>query len=191
MSGRQGLVAIGAALLMLVSACSGGGDDAGPKDEDVKSTATAPSDAQEPTGSRAESAQPDRKGRQTAVLDRAKGKKDGSCVDAGSARDLRSGQFLAGPFDDAAGQWGTSDQGLGKQEIQLYWVPLNAKKMPGIAVTATHEQSGAKVSAVRSDVGDAEQWKFYNVVLSLPEAGTWVLRGRAGKDSGCFKITVG
>lgn len=191
MSKRAIAALLMAATIGMVSACSGNDDGEGEGVAAVSATPADPSDVNEPKDNRAESAKPDKKGRQTAVLGRVEGSKGKACIDTDGGRDLRAGQFVAGPFDEAVAQWDKPKEGLKKRDVRLYWVPLHSKKMPGITVVATHSESGEKVTVSQDDFGDAEQWKYYNVVMNLPQNGTWTLRGTAGEDRGCFKVTVG
>lgn len=137
-----------------------------------------------------ENAQPSKSGEQTAVLNRVPGKKSDTCAVVGSQRDLRSGDFLAGPFDTARAQYGHSEPGAKKRSVRLYFVPLHAKAMPGLKLTFTNVASGATVVARQKQVADAEQWKFYDTRTVLKESGRWQVRATAGPDKGCFTFAL-
>lgn len=137
-----------------------------------------------------ENAQPSKSGEQTAVLNRVPGKKADTCAVVGSQRDLRSGDFLAGPFDTARAQYGHREPGATKRSVRLYFVPLHAKAMPGLKLTFTNVASGATVVARQKQVADAEQWKFYDTRTLLKESGRWQVRATAGPDKGCFTFAL-
>ncbi|MBM6402713.1 hypothetical protein JQN72_00445 [Phycicoccus sp. CSK15P-2] len=164
----------------------GTGTDA-PADPATPAEAT---EAAEPSGPEAESAEPGKDGRQTAVFGRVSGTSDGSCVAVGDHRDLRSGDVVGGPFDEARKAWGTTRADLDPESVRLYWVPMHTAEMAGVTVVAQHEESGEKVTASRDSFGDAEQWKYYVTDLELPEAGEWRISVTAGKDRGCFRMTL-
>lgn len=131
---------------------------------------------------------PDAQGRQNDVLTRVPGNASAGCEPVGSRRDVRSGGFMAGPFDDVRTTWGTKREGFGRTEVRLYLVPRNAKAMPGVTLTAT---SGSQTVRITQDqVADAEQWRYYDVRIDLPERGRWILRATAGRDTGCFRVDL-
>lgn len=194
MKSLRAVISVALVVALATSACSA--DDQGPDAQDpTPSTASvepsASAEAAEPRDARAESRKPDKSGRQTAVFKRIDGNDTGACIDASSKRNAKSGGFMVGPFDDAQKSWGKAGDGLKKYQVRLYWVPLHAKKMPGVTITAKHQGSGSRVAVTEKNLGEAESWKFYPVVIALPEAGTWVLRGKSGDDAGCFTMTVG
>lgn len=137
-----------------------------------------------------ENAQPTKKGEQTAVLNRVPGKKSDTCVAVGSERDLRAGDFMAGPFDTARAQYGHTQPGATKRSVRLYFVPLHAKTMPGLKLTFTQPTSGTTVVARQKQVADAEQWRFYDTTTVLKQPGRWQVRATAGPDKGCFSFVL-
>lgn len=188
------MIAMVLAMALATSACSADGETpaaAAATSSVAPADPSASAEAAEPDDARAESSKPDRSGKQTAVFDRIEGNETGECVDAGSERNVKSGGFMAGPFDDAAKSWGRAGDGLKKNQVRLFWVPLHAKRMPGVTVVAKHQGSGSRVKVTTKDLGEAEEWKYYSVVIALPKPGVWTLRGASGKDAGCFTLTVG
>lgn len=137
-----------------------------------------------------ENAQPTKTGEQTAVLNRVPGKKSGACAAVGSERDLRAGDFMAGPFDTARAQYGHAQPGATKRSVRLYFVPLHAKTMPGLKLTFTHPSSGTTVVTRQKQVADAEQWRFYDTTTVLKQPGRWQVRATAGPDTGCFSFAL-
>lgn len=129
---------------------------------------------------------PDASGRQTDVLTRVPGNARGTCEAVGSERDVRSGGFMAGPFDEVRRTWNTEREGFGRREVRLYFVPKNAKNMPGVVVTA--RSGGETVRVKQTNVADAEQWRYYEIRLKLPRPGEWTIRAAAGPDAGCFRV---
>lgn len=130
---------------------------------------------------------PDPQGRQSVVFDRVPGNKSGSCVNVGDERDVKSGGFVGGAFDDARKSYGKTRPGLKPKQVRLYWVPAHAKPMKGVTVTAT--SGGKKVRVTQRSVADAEQWKFYDTLITLPTSGKWTFRVASGVDRGCFVAT--
>lgn len=129
----------------------------------------------------------DKKGRQTDVFERVPGANEAKCVGVGGGRDLRSGGFVGGPFDDAVASYGTERAGFAKREVRLYFVPLNAASMPGLKVDASGPD-GAKAKVRRVTKADTEEWQFYDATIRLPQAGRWTFQVTAGPDRGCFVV---
>ncbi|HZJ06915.1 MAG TPA: hypothetical protein VFD59_15780 [Nocardioidaceae bacterium] len=127
---------------------------------------------------------PDAKGRQTVLFGRVPGNASAACVVVGGRRDVKSGGFVGGPFDDARRSYGTMRPGLERKQVRLYWVPQHAKPMGGVTVTAT--SAGKRVRVTQRSVADAEQWKFYDTVITLPRGGSWRFQVSSGADRGCF-----
>lgn len=130
---------------------------------------------------------PDAQGRQSVVFTRLPGNTSGTCLSVAGRRDVRSGGFVTGPFDDARKSFGKVRPGFTRNQVRLYFVPLHSKPMNGVTVTAT--SGSTTVSKTQKIVADAEQWKFYDVILTLPKGGSWTIRARAGQDSGCFRAS--
>jgi hypothetical protein len=125
-----------------------------------------------------------KKGVQSAVFVRVPGSSAQSCVTVGSLRDVRSGGFVAGPFDDARRSYGKKKPGATLKQVRLYWVPRHSKPMSGVTVVAS--SGGQRVTVRQKQVADAEQWSFYDTLISLPHKGTWTFRATSGSDRGCF-----
>lgn len=130
---------------------------------------------------------PDAQGRQSVVFDRVPGNKSGSCVNVGAGRDVKSGGFVGGAFDDARKSYGKARPGLKPKQVRLHWVPAHARRMKGVTVTAT--SAGKKVRVTQRTVADAEQWKFYDTLITLPKGGKWTFRVSSDVDRGCFVAT--
>lgn len=130
---------------------------------------------------------PDAKGRQSVVFTRLPGNTSGACLPVAGRRDVRSGGFVTGPFDDARKSYGKARPGFTRNQVRLYFVPLHSKPMNGVTVTAT--SGSTTVTKTQKTVADAEQWKFYDVILTLPKGGSWTIRAEAGQDSGCFRAS--
>jgi hypothetical protein len=127
---------------------------------------------------------PDAKGRQTVVFQRLPGNTSGACVVVGGRRDVKSGGFVGGSFDDARKSYGKVRPGLNRKEVRLHWVPQHTKPMGGVTVVATSGNKSVRVT--QRSVADAEQWKFYDTVVKLPSRGTWRFKVSSGPDHGCF-----
>lgn len=125
-------------------------------------------------------------GDQTDLLSKLDGSAEPGCVNVGGSRDVRSGSFAAGPFDDAKSAWTP-----GNLQVRLYFIPQDAGDMPGVTVTGRNLDDGATISQTQNEVGDADQFAFYDMQLALSTAGTWELKADAGGDSGCWRVTFG
>jgi hypothetical protein len=127
------------------------------------------------------------------VLSRIPGDAAGGCVAVGDRRDVRSGGIVAGPFDTAREGYGTRIQpGLSRRTVRLYWIPEHSASMPGLTLQMRRLQpdAGAGQTIRKQDWADADQWRFYDTNLEFPSGGTWRLRASAGRDSGCFDVTI-
>ena len=182
-------------LACLVGGCSSGGDDqeaAAGTPSDKSSAADGPSASPSPGADKVDRmaddngapGKPDAKGRQTDVFERVPGKKSGACVAVGGERDVKSGGFLGGPFDDARKSYGKKREGMKRNQVRLYWVPQHSEPMKGVTVTAT--SGGKTVKVTQRNVADAEQWKFYDTNITLPNGGSWRFQVSSGVDQGCF-----
>ena len=136
-----------------------------------------------------EPGEPDAQGRQGDVFDRIPGLDKAGCVNVGDQRDVRSGGFVAGAFDEARATYGTARPGFGKRDVRLYFVPLHAAKMPGVRIQASGP-GGARGDVVRTTNADTDSWKFYDSILRLKRGGEWTFRVVAGPDRGCFTATI-
>lgn len=134
---------------------------------------------------------PDAAGRQTIVFDRVPGSKRASCVQVGDQRDVQSGGFVSGAWDEAREGYGEPGPGRSARQVRVYWVPLHTKPMPGLKVVATRAGDGERVTVRQKQVADADRWQFYDTVFTLPSGGTWTFRASAGQDAGCFVATFG
>lgn len=120
---------------------------------------------------------------QTDVLARLPGSPGKACVAVGTARDVRSGGFGAGPFDDARASAGSGD-------LRLYFIPEHAKSLPGVVVTGRNAATGETFRQRQRIAADADQFHFYD--LQLPAStGTWQIRAISGVDSGCWTVDLG
>lgn len=199
-------VALTAAVALTVAACGGDDEDAAASSAAASASASdvqseneaAEKDAAGDDGKMSEEEQqafdrgapgvPDEGGGQSTVLERVEGNAKGGCVDVSELRDARSGGFMAGPFDEARSGWGTAREGFKRDELRLYFVPQRTEPMPGVTVTATNGDEVVEVT--QDNVADAEQWKFYDVRLRLPDDGTWTVKATAGRDKGCFTLSL-
>ncbi len=130
-----------------------------------------------------------RRNAQEKVLDTLPGSPNGDCVEVGSDdRDVRSGDFGAGPFDEAGATEPAPD---GSLSVRIYWIPAHADGSRELTVRATPEGSGDPVVTRTPVLADADQWLYYDSELQLPEAGRWRLEASAGPDRGCFVADLG
>lgn len=133
---------------------------------------------------------PDKQGRQEKVFARIPGSSDDRCVVVGNRRDVRSGGFVAGPFDTARKTFGKGEPGRPAGTIRVYWVPLHSEPMPGLTVTAELLGTNVRHTFTQDAVADADQWRFYDTALKLQRPGRWRLTGESGEDRGCFEVRI-
>jgi hypothetical protein len=126
----------------------------------------------------------DSQGRQTALFANLPGNTSGACETVGDRRDVKSGGFVGGAFDDARKSYNKVRQGMGRRQVRLYWMPEHTRPMGGVTVTAT--SAGQRVRVTQRQVADLEQWKFYDTNITLPQGGSWRFKVSSGADQGCF-----
>lgn len=161
--------------------------NSGPSASPDASSGESPAEAGEPVGATPPPGLPTLgSGRlQTDVLTRLPGSPGFACVAVGTARDVRSGGFGAGPFDTARSQ-AEADA----KTVRLYFIPEHSKQMPGVVVSARNAETGATFEKRQRNVADADQFRFYD--LELPAtSGTWQIKAQAGPDTGCWTVDLG
>ncbi len=114
------------------------------------------------------------------------------CVDTERGA-MRSGDFVAGPFDLYNGVW---RQGYGK----LWWHPNEMPpEAPVLVVQAIRLDEPAdglvfEAKQVAGQSGPTESGatgtRFYPTGIRLPTVGRWMLVATAGNNWGCFILTV-
>ncbi len=127
-------------------------------------------------------------GNQTDVLSNLPGSTKPGCVPVGKESDVRSGDMAAGPFD--AARKGYSAKKPAKQVVSLYFIPTHSAKLKDITVTGKNASTGATFTKMSKTIGDAEQWKFFQLELTLPDAGKWTLKASTGQDYGCWVVNL-
>ena len=126
-------------------------------------------------------------GNQLSVLRNLPGSTGPGCVDAGSARDVASGGFAAGPFD--AARRGYRAAVLADRAVRLYFVPVHSSAMPGLQLDVT-DRSGTSFTVTQKHWADADEFRFYDTQVTVPHRGVWQLRATAGADSGCWLVRI-
>jgi hypothetical protein len=127
-------------------------------------------------------------GDQTDVLSNLPGSQKPGCVPVGKQSDVRSGDMGAGPFD--AARKGYSAKNKAKQRVSLYFIPTHSAKLRNITVVGKNASTGASFTKTSKNVGDAEQWKFFQLDLTMPHAGKWTLKASTGQDYGCWVVNL-
>ena len=126
---------------------------------------------------------------QADVLDRLPGGGGPGCVQVGTARDVRSGGFAAGPFDTASAGVRPAEDG-NASTVRLYFIPEHARSMPGVVVAGRDLGSGATFERHQRTVAKAERFRFYDLELPVT-TGTWRITASAGPDVGCWTVALG
>lgn len=200
---------VGIAVLVCVFAvggCSAGGDGSGGPSggstgsDGAASSADSPGSSagspsagvsHDPSQPKGGEVPPKKPGDQSNVIKALPGSTTSKCVTTAGQRDLRSGTMGAGPFDTARADYGTKRPGVSKDSVRLYWIPQNSKSMPGLVLQGRNLDTGRTISVKETTVGDAEDWRFYDTNVRLPEPGRWRLTASSGSQRGCFDLTVG
>jgi hypothetical protein len=202
--------ALGAALASMLcvaglAACSGSGQDSKAPSSSSSSSSSAaaagggasssasPSTgvSKDPSKPKGGEVPPKKKGDQSNVLKSLPGSSTSRCVSTAGKRDVRSGAMGAGAFDEARRDYGTKRKGTPKDAVDLYWIPLDSTKMPGLVLTGVNSDTGRHISLHSDNVGDADLWRYYQTTVRLPDPGHWRLTARSGSQQGCFKLVVG
>jgi hypothetical protein len=128
---------------------------------------------------------------QEAVLDSIPGDVTGACVAADGLRDVRSGGFAAGAFDEATDAYVDP---MGDDTVPLYWIPEHAEDLGRLTVRGTQVTGGnatfvEEQPTVSEIVGDTGTWHYYLTDFAIPAPGQWRLEASSGADSGCFTVT--
>lgn len=125
-------------------------------------------------------------GRQDSVLETLPGKAKAGCVDVGDMRDVRSGSMAAGNFVDARAQFSASPTA----GIPFYFIPVETKGDPELTVDLERVDAPGSTKIRSSQIQTADEWQYYPVTITVPEAGTWRIKASAGTASaGCWVAT--
>lgn len=180
-----------AALLLGLGAAGCGGDD----DQQPKGSAASPSPSEGPTRTVGKPVEPGGeptlgpKGEQTDVLGNLPGSTKPGCVRVGrKARDVRSGDMAAGPFDAARTEYVPTK--AKKRRVSLYFIPTHTDGLKTIAVHGRQAGSGATFDETSDSVADAESFKYFAMELDLPRPGRWTISANTGRDNGCWIVDL-
>lgn len=124
-------------------------------------------------------------GDQKIVLNRLPGTANTGCVTVGQQADVRSGSIAVGNFTEA--RTAVTKGGVNGADVNFYVIPADTGSMPGVQLKAT-SPTGSVRTVTSKQVGQAEEWSYYRVVLPVGGGGTWRLEFQAGKNSGCFMV---
>lgn len=110
------------------------------------------------------------------------GPTDRKCVDAETHAAARSGQFVAGTFEDHI-IMGNS----GRRKV--WWAPLQTEIMPPMLLRAAKTSAPDKTVAwtFPSVVHNINGY-FFNTEFMFPEAGKWLVVVTSGDNWGCFLL---
>ncbi|MQA80268.1 MAG: hypothetical protein GEV10_17590 [Streptosporangiales bacterium] len=111
-------------------------------------------------------------------------------MEVGDRKDVRSGGIVAGNFAVAKDLFANPGHDVDRYGLKVYWVPLHAKKMPGLTVRLTR-LTGKKITRTmrqNEPASSGNAW-FYPSGVPIREAGTWQLEAAGGPDRGCFIAT--
>jgi hypothetical protein len=101
------------------------------------------------------------------------------CVRAGVNHDVRSGEFMAGPFDYYSWLWQ-------QQTAKVYWQPRISPRAT-LHVTATDlDREETAVAWDFSSVASGSNGLFFSTSPRVPRPGRWLLVATAEPNWGCF-----
>jgi hypothetical protein len=110
------------------------------------------------------------------------------CTSVAGKPGARSGQFVAGNFQQFVADWdGTYETS------KLAYTPLYPHRLLPLRVIATQLRGGTQrlEFSFPQIAWSGKGAPFYNTGTQLPTAGTWRLEASTPGDSGCFVVTVG
>jgi hypothetical protein len=103
------------------------------------------------------------------------------------ARNVRSGDFVAGDFVEYHRQWRPDlGPGIGK----IYWIPARPPANAALTITATSAAGRVETYDAGSLAYTDDGTPLYPSGVPLPTTGTWTLLARAGDQWGCFELTL-
>lgn len=122
-------------------------------------------------------------GRQDSVLDTLPGEEKSGCVEVGSQRDVRSGSMAAGNFADARALF----SGSPATALPFYFIPIDLSGDPELVVELKQLDGSASDKIRSSQIQTADEWRYYPVMITIPNAGKWEIKASAGAaSSGCW-----
>ena len=124
-------------------------------------------------------------GDQKVVLNRLPGSANAGCVTVGQQADVRSGSIAVGNFTEA--RTAVTKGGVNGADVNFYVIPADSGSMTGVQLKAT-SPTGSVRTVTSKQMGQADEWSYYRVVLPVRGGGTWRLEFQAGKNSGCFMV---
>jgi hypothetical protein len=102
------------------------------------------------------------------------------CVDAEKHVTARSGEFVAGPFEEYVMM-------AGSRQRKVWWTPRQTAVMPPMQLRATKVAAPAvAVNWTFPSVVRNENGYFFNTTFRFPEAGKWLAVVTSGNNWGCF-----
>ena len=106
------------------------------------------------------------------------------CVDADGHAMARSGEFVAGPFDEYVVMAGT-----GKRKV--WWAPRqDSVRMPPLRLRATKVATpSVTVDWTLSSVASNDNGSFFNTQIVFPENGKWLVVVSSAANWGCFLLS--
>ncbi|CAN5223453.1 hypothetical protein BH09ACT11_BH09ACT11_07920 [soil metagenome] len=103
------------------------------------------------------------------------------CVDVDGEVSVRSGQFLAGPWD----QFRDGPEG---GIVSMYVVPEHARAMSEVTVGGS--AGNRRFSVASGNLAEAGDYRYYAVDVDRPASGTWTITAAAGDLAGCWVVDV-
>lgn len=127
-------------------------------------------------------------GRQDSVLDSLPGEAKAGCIEVTDERDARSGSMAAGNFVDAVAQFAEAPE----DAIPFYFIPVDITDDPELVVELEQLDGSGSQTVRSSQVGTANEWRYYPLMLEIPAPGTWRIKASVGDENeGCWDVTFG
>ncbi len=187
------LTAIGCALVTTVALTACGADPGPPAGGSTAPSASASASASasgSPSLSATPTANPTASSSKTqeAVVAQLPGPADGSCVIA-DGRNVRSGGIGAGDFALARRVYKAGGTGSDPATVTLHVIPSHPGSMPGVKMTMTRLRRPVfTYDHTSTTTGTESGVRFYELVFSVHQPGSWRLKITAGQDAGCFDV---
>jgi hypothetical protein len=156
-----------------------------PRESSRTSSKVPPTSAPYSTPGRAPEQQPN----QISVLNSLPGHASASCATVGTNSDIRSGSIAAGNFQEARKQYATDIKTTETPQLNLYVIPQNARGMRKLTVTVDPPGSGPNQTVTSNQVEEADQWRYFALVLPVRDPGAYQLSMTSGANHGCFDVT--
>lgn len=132
---------------------------------------------------------PSAPGDQLTVLNSLPGSASSSCAATGSHTYLRAGSVAAGDFAMARQEYAKSVGSGSTPQVELRVIPEHTHGLRSSTVYVTPIAGGPTKTVTSRAVEPADQFRYVELAVPIPKAGSYRLTMVAGPDRGCFVTT--